>query len=215
MPGRNSDFIFIDEMTTNNTLIDKDNISTTNNTLINKDTISTTNFFKLGELPETTFEITVEGTPDMSMFKKLFFSKSDRNDSFSNAIEKIYVNEKKRTVVVIFARKFRISNKNYDPANDLEWDKYKTTNKIIVKCNSEETFDVYRAVSAACMIKSYESNSAFKSHIRKTMGMYSDSLYDVMARYLTGVMFGSWNEFVKAVDKAREDSHGRKEANTK
>lgn len=196
MLGRNSDYVFIDNVTTK---------------------------YTLGELPETTFEITVEGNLDMKGVKEKFMKAFYKGESFypegarcygkfnsslqdqkNNFFKKIYINEKKNTVVVVFNRYFKIHNKNTESEDD-----YITTNKIVVKCNKEETFDVYRAVSAACMIKDYGSNSAFKSHIRKIMGVYSDSLYDMIARYLTGAIFGRWEEFVKAVDEAVENSEGR------
>ena len=170
--------------------------------------------FSANESPITTAEITIDGVASKAFLESLFYGRSCHG-RFDDGIKKIYVNEKKKTVVVVFNGKFHIHNKDYDPKKDDIYHKRTYTNKIKVKCNSEEVFDIYKAVSAACMIKSYGSNSAFKSHIRKMVGVYSDSLYDVMARYLTGVMFGSWNEFIKAVDKAREDIHGRKETNTK
>lgn len=161
----------------------------------------------------TTAEITIEGVVNEDVLKKLC---GRYVNAYGKKIKKIYVNEKKKTVVVVFNGEFSIHNKNYDPKKDDKYHKYTCTNKIKVKCNEEEVFDVYKAVSAACMIKNYGSNSAFKSHIRKTTGVYSDSLYDTMARYLTSVMFDSWDNFVKAVDEVREDSHGkRKETNAR
>ena len=195
MPVGNSDYVFIDNITTN---------------------------YTLGKLPETTFEITVEGNLDMKGVKEKFMKAFYKGESFypegtrcygnfnnslqdqkNNGFKKIYINEKKNTVVVVFGSEFMLRNKQYDP-KDKKSKKYVSTNKIVVKCNPEEVFDIYTAVSAACMIKTYGSNSAFKSHIRKKMGVYSDSLYKIISSYLTGKLFGSWDEFVKAVDEVKE-----------
>lgn len=95
-------------------------------------------------------------------------------------IDKIYYNNKTETIVV----------------------KWKNGNKTKVQLSKGDFCNLWNGVCAAVMKRKYGSNSAFKTHIEKTMGVYDDRAYMILARAETcDIYHMSYNEFKDMVNE--------------
>lgn len=105
-------------------------------------------------------------------------------DDFINCstfdIDKIYYNNKTETIVV----------------------KWKNGDKTKVQLSKGDFCNLWNGVCAAVMKRKYGSNSAFKTHIEKTMGVYDDRAYMILARAETCDKYHmSYNEFKDMVNE--------------
>ena len=76
---------------------------------------------------------------------------------------------------------------------------WETGEKTKVKMADGENCFINNEVASAVMKRKYGSNSAFKAHVDKMLGGYSDSAYLVLARAETSEIYGSYDNFDKLV----------------
>ena len=134
------------------------------------------------DMPTKSFSFTLDNTKSCSLTldDAPFWYIGSLTSCPTFDIDRIYYNNKTETIVV----------------------KWNHGDKTKVQLSKGDFCNLWNGVCAAVMKRKYGSNSAFKTHIEKSMGLYDDTAYMILARAETcDIYHMSYNEFKDMVNE--------------